>query len=540
VVCNVLRVTPNTNPKQQEKIQETFIHPRFFGLSSQSVELQGYRLGDVLVVSDVEEFLQKHPTLNLIEVSSGVLTNETLSNIKLNIALRLFNCLGSSRVTSNPPSAELFERFEEMYRTYLQGGGKSNDVSFRALVRRLVRRVNGALANLFYLSASTDYDKGNVTKSLLQTLERYRNDQSHQTMGITPEVLRKMKKEVVKLSKILERSKHNYRVPQDPWAEFSKLGLILENVSSQYGIFPDRRGMKSLISFLSEDDAGASLSMDEEPGFVDLRANTNINNNSNNVGGRASMLNNSSSNDDYFNNNNHNNNNNNNNNNAENSASAYDYHDNSNASNSMRNASGSGSLPTYRLGNSTGMDLRQSLGVESEQLRQLKEASDVLESVVSKQREEIKQAQASYDALFEKYTAISTKMYESLQSLNTYKLRVDELEGQFKRLDHDWGYTSDTIKEYNDTFTNFEARVLRLDEHVNNMYRQSKGIFTRVGLFLLQLVVWFVGIVFGYGVSLVYLFRRKKPAEIVEKRKAIQEEVRSYLTGNHSLSKKEL
>jgi len=55
------------------------------------------------------------------------------------------------------------------------------------------------------------------------------------------------------------------------------------------------------------------------------------------------------------------------------------------------------------------------VGVSTEKLQQLKDATDVLESVVSKQREEIAHAQAGYDALYERFSALSSKMYDALQ-----------------------------------------------------------------------------------------------------------------------------
>ncbi len=73
------------------------------------------------------------------------------------------------------------------------------------------------------------------------------------------------------------------------------------------------------------------------------------------------------------------------------------------------------------------------VAVSSEKLQQLKDATDVVESVVAKQREEIAHAQAGYDALYERFTALSSKMYDALQELNAYKLRVDELEGKKKK-----------------------------------------------------------------------------------------------------------
>ncbi len=67
------------------------------------------------------------------------------------------------------------DRFQEMYRAYMQGG-KSTDLSFRSLVRRLLRRVQGALVNLFYLSSETDVN-GTLTRSFLDAIANFRADQ---------------------------------------------------------------------------------------------------------------------------------------------------------------------------------------------------------------------------------------------------------------------------------------------------------------------------------------------------------------------------
>ncbi len=71
-------------------------------------------------------------------------------------------------------------------------------------------------------------------------------------------------------------------------------------------------------------------------------------------------------------------------------------------------------------------------------MAQLQASSEVLESLVAEQRGEILRYQASYDALSERYTGMHAKMYEGLAELNAYKLRVEELEGKYKRLYHDW------------------------------------------------------------------------------------------------------
>ncbi len=67
--------------------------------------------------------------------------------------------------------------------------------------------------------------------------------------------------------------------------------------------------------------------------------------------------------------------------------------------------------------NTSNPQLRGSIltGPSNEKLQQLKDATDVLESVVAKQREEIAHAQAGYDALYERFSALSSKMYDALQ-----------------------------------------------------------------------------------------------------------------------------
>ncbi len=72
--------------------------------------------------------------------------------------------------------------------------------------------------------------------------------------------------------------------------------------------------------------------------------------------------------------------------------------------------------------------------------------------------------------------------------------------------------------------------MLRLDEHINNMYRRSRGVFARMGLFALQLVIWVVGLLFSYGISLVYLFRRGgRPADAQQAAKQAQQRVAQFL-----------
>jgi hypothetical protein len=98
--------------------------------------------------------------------------------------------------------------------------------------------------------------------------------------------------------------------------------------------------------------------------------------------------------------------------------------------------------------------------------------------------------------------------------------------GDLKRMDQKWTTTTDTIREYNETFSNFESRVLRLDEHINNMHRRSRGFVARIGLFLLQIVIWVIGLLFGYGISIVYLFRRKNPLDGQKKAAQVKEQVK--------------
>lgn len=122
-------------------------------------------------------------------------------------------------MSSLPPSSDVGERFQECYRGYLQGG-KTTDSSFRSLVRRLVRRVHGALVNLFYIGAEVEIS-GNLSKPLLDAIAAFRGDQTHMTVGLTPESLRKMRLEVETLNRKL--SKLGYATPTDPWSDFSKL-----------------------------------------------------------------------------------------------------------------------------------------------------------------------------------------------------------------------------------------------------------------------------------------------------------------------------
>ncbi len=44
-----------------------------------------------------------------------------------------------------------------------------------------------------------------------------------------------------------------------------------------------------------------------------------------------------------------------------------------------------------------------------------------------------------------------------LQDVASYKKKVDELEGVLKRLHHDWGTVSDSVREYNEMFGSFEV-----------------------------------------------------------------------------------
>lgn len=112
----------------------------------------------------------------------------------------------------------------------------------------------------------------------------------------------------------------------------------------------------------------------------------------------------------------------------------------------------------------------------------------MLESLVSEQASQISRYQQSYDALSERYTMMNAKMYEQLAELNAYKVRVEELEGKYKRLVHDWNRCTEAVRESNETFSAFEARVLRLDEHINNIHRKQRSLPARFGMFLLQLV----------------------------------------------------
>jgi hypothetical protein len=213
IVCHVLRVTGNATAEQQKTIQATFLQPRFAGLSTQSVEVSGFKLGD-LVVADLEELQQQG--LHTVEVQHGSLQGDAVANIRLNSVLRQFNCLKSSQVSSAPPQPEATERFAEMYRAFLQGGGKSTDVTFRALVRRLVRRMQGALQTLMYLPLDSDL-QGWLNKPVLEALDAFRADQPHQTIGVTPELLRTLRKQQEMVARKL--GKLGYAVPADPWAE---------------------------------------------------------------------------------------------------------------------------------------------------------------------------------------------------------------------------------------------------------------------------------------------------------------------------------
>ncbi len=52
--------------------------------------MSGQKLGDV-VVGDPDVF--EHSDLNLIQVVHGSLQGDVMANIKLNVALRLLNCI---------------------------------------------------------------------------------------------------------------------------------------------------------------------------------------------------------------------------------------------------------------------------------------------------------------------------------------------------------------------------------------------------------------------------------------------------------------
>lgn len=116
----------------------------------------------------------------------------------------------------------------------------------------------------------------------------------------------------------------------------------------------------------------------------------------------------------------------------------------------------------------------------------------------------------------------------SLLDLNKYKRRVDELNAPFKKLDHQYSTLTEAMQDHNETFKYFEGRILRLDEvcsqiwlkcfdffnkTVNNMVRKSRGIFTKVLFFLLSTLFSVIGALVGYGISVVYFFRRKTKEE---------------------------
>ena len=466
ILVNVLRMTASSTPDQHRLAQDNFISPQFAGLSAQSVDSNGNKLGD-MVVCDPDKFRRRGQPLQLIEVVQGALQGDIVNNVKLNLALRLFNCLSaSSRISSAAPSAELAERFEQMFRIYLQGGKTGGEMNFRSMVRRLVRRVNGALTNLLYRSGETD-SQGVVVGDFLTTLERYRADQHHQTIGITPEVLRKMRSQVELLARRMDS--HGYSTPTDPWIDYSRMHSAVTGMCSHFGLFPDRASFESLVEMLEKEPILSNNSSDYQSAVLPSEEYIPVSTN------RIGEL-----------------------------------------------------SPRDSAVNPLGVS-RTIQGIGQDKLIQLKEATEVLDSVISNQREEINRAQASYDALYERYMGVTTKMYESLQELNAYKLRVEELEGRYKQLDYNWSTTTEAIRDYNDTFAHFESRVLRLDEHVNNMYRQSKSIFTRLGFFLLTWIVYLLGTLFGYGVSFVYLFRRGNSSN--EEKALLQKRVAKEFAG---------
>ncbi len=484
VVCNVLKVTGNATAEQHKTIQNTFLNPNFPGLSVQSAEVSSHsKLGDC-VCGDLDEL--KESGLHLVEVVHGALQGDALSNIRCNLALKLFNCIKSSQVSSAAPTTDAVERFEEMYRSYLQSTGKSSDVTFRTVVRRLVRRIQGALMCLLYIPAGAEL-AASVNKQFLEALEQYRADQAHQTIGITPEMLRRLRKDQEALNRKL--GKLGYPVPADAWADAAKLIQAVQSAAATYAVTPTRRGWAELMRQI-DSDAGADTTESESSISLPIYSASTP------VIPRSAPI-------------------------ANNTLHA------SHSPPTSRFVGGGGPPPprvTLERAPSS-----SNIGPSAEQLQQLKDATDVLETVVAKQQKEIAQAQAGYDSLYERYTAVSSKMYEALQEVNTYKLRVDELEGEYKRLAHDWNVTTDSIREYNETFTYFESRVLRLDEHINNMYRRSRGVAGRLGFFLLQLVVSFIGLVFSYGISAVYLFRRRRPADAAEASKKATEKVAKFL-----------
>lgn len=412
---------------------------------------------------DPEEMEQHH--LHLAEVVHGTLQGDSLLNIRTNMALRHFNVL-TSRVTSLAPSAELSVLFEEMYRQFLQmPAGKGNsgaDTSFRALVRRLVRRIQGALMCLFYLPVDGE-PSGYMNKALLDALQMYRSDQTHMTQGVTPELLRKLRSDVDWLAKKMSK---NYQVPVDPWIDLGKMHQAIQQALASFGLFPERSSWDDFLAMIGADDRIGDGPAASNPNTI------GVSNDAHNLSPLPVPL-------------------------------------SSRAAQQTRTPAQS--MPVVGPPKMNSREVANIPG--GEQIMQLKEGTDLLELVVAKQREEIVRAQAGYDSLYERYTALNSKMFQILEELNAYKLRVDELEGQYKRLDHDWNRANDSIREYNETFAHFDSRVLRLDEHINNIHRQSRGVLTRALLFVLQLLVWVVGLAFGAGVSVVYLFRRKPASE---------------------------
>jgi hypothetical protein len=234
MVCHVLRISGSASAEQQKLIQASFLKPRVAGLSILPVEVSGFRLGDV-VVADLEEL--QNSGLHVIEVHNGSLQGDALFHIRCNIVLRLFNCMKPSQVSSAPPPTDCTSRFAEMYQSFLQSGQKS-DVNFRTLVRRLVRRVQGALQSLMFLPMEADL-QGVMNKVTIEAIDSFRSEQPHQTIGVTPELLRSLRKQQEILCKKLGRL--GYATPSDPWAEGSKLVQAVQSAAAAYEVTPVRR-----------------------------------------------------------------------------------------------------------------------------------------------------------------------------------------------------------------------------------------------------------------------------------------------------------